>query len=182
MSHNAASRPQPTRRQARPSVPARAVRGAPGDDRRRGLRPRLPHMDGALFRQDVITLLEGHGAEHAIKVPFYPPGGAQGPGAGDAHLDPLGSRSSMGEMPEPRRQAPSATPCSAARSTRRWTLAMPRRVVRTGTRLLQPCRNYQLTGWLQHSQASPSRLPVQAWIAKSPSHTGSPTRQQTMAP
>src|SRR5262245_39198301 len=41
-------------------------------------------------------------------------------------------------MSEPRRQAPAATPCSAARPTRRWTLAMPRRVVRTGTRLLRP--------------------------------------------
>jgi hypothetical protein len=29
-------------------------------------------MDGAFFRQDVIALLERHGAEYAIKVPFYP--------------------------------------------------------------------------------------------------------------
>jgi len=29
-------------------------------------------MDGAFFRRDVLTLLERHGAEYAIKVPFYP--------------------------------------------------------------------------------------------------------------
>jgi hypothetical protein len=28
-------------------------------------------MDGAFFRQDVLNLLEAHGAEYAIKVPFY---------------------------------------------------------------------------------------------------------------
>jgi len=28
-------------------------------------------MDGAFFRRDVLTLLERHGAEYAIKVPFY---------------------------------------------------------------------------------------------------------------
>src|SRR5262249_22893552 len=48
-----------------------------------------------------------------------------------------GSRSNRGEISEPRRQAAAATPCSAARPTRRWTLAMPLRVVRTGTRLLR---------------------------------------------
>jgi hypothetical protein len=29
-------------------------------------------MDGAFFRRDVIELVERHGAEYAIKVPFYP--------------------------------------------------------------------------------------------------------------
>lgn len=29
-------------------------------------------MDGAFFRRDVLALLERHGAEYAIKVPFYP--------------------------------------------------------------------------------------------------------------
>jgi hypothetical protein len=29
-------------------------------------------MDGAFFRRDVLALLEGRGAEYAIKVPFYP--------------------------------------------------------------------------------------------------------------
>lgn len=29
-------------------------------------------MDGAFFRRDIIELLERHGAEYAIKVPFYP--------------------------------------------------------------------------------------------------------------
>lgn len=29
-------------------------------------------MDGAFCRQDVLTLLERHGAEYAIKMPFYP--------------------------------------------------------------------------------------------------------------
>lgn len=29
-------------------------------------------MDGAFFRRDIIELVERHGAEYAIKVPFYP--------------------------------------------------------------------------------------------------------------
>jgi len=29
-------------------------------------------MDGAFFRREIIALLERHGAEYAIKVPFYP--------------------------------------------------------------------------------------------------------------
>jgi len=29
-------------------------------------------MDGAFFRREIIALLEQHGAEYAIKVPFYP--------------------------------------------------------------------------------------------------------------
>lgn len=29
-------------------------------------------MDGAFFRRDVLEFLESHGAEYAIKVPFYP--------------------------------------------------------------------------------------------------------------
>jgi hypothetical protein len=29
-------------------------------------------MDGAFFRRESIALLEQHGAEYAIKVPFYP--------------------------------------------------------------------------------------------------------------
>jgi DDE family transposase len=29
-------------------------------------------MDGAFFRRDVLTVLERHGAEYAIKVPFHP--------------------------------------------------------------------------------------------------------------
>lgn len=37
-----------------------------------GTRPVLEfRMDGAFFRQDVIKLLDAHGAEYAIKVPFY---------------------------------------------------------------------------------------------------------------
>lgn len=28
-------------------------------------------MDGALFREDVIDLLDAEGVEYAIKVPFY---------------------------------------------------------------------------------------------------------------
>src|SRR5262249_61291873 len=38
--------------------------------------------------------------------------------------------------------------------TRRWTLAMPRRVVRTGTRLPGRGRKYQICGRPQHSRAS----------------------------
>src|SRR5262249_31689717 len=55
-----------------------------------------------------------------------------------ASISAPGSRSSLGEISEPRRQAAGATPCSPASPRRRWTLAMPRRVVRTGTRLLRP--------------------------------------------
>jgi len=34
-------------------------------------------MDGAFFRRDIIELVEHHGAEYAIKVPFYPWSGSR---------------------------------------------------------------------------------------------------------
>ncbi len=53
------------------ALPARSLRAARGRRSAAGYALEF-RMDGAFFRRDVLELLERHGAEYAIKVPFYP--------------------------------------------------------------------------------------------------------------
>lgn len=93
-------------------------------------RPRLTEfrMDGAFFRSDVIELLDEHGAEWAIKVPFYPW---------------LSLKSYVAEAPEWRRVAAGISYCESRVHVKTWQrtlrIVLYRKRVRHETR-----KNFQL--------------------------------------